>query len=130
MGWSIGYDENWCRDIGYGVPCVCDHPGCDAQIHRGIAHVCGGEPRGGEDGCGLFFCSKHLVLGVENKDHQVCERCAEGKEPFEPKPDAREWIEHKLNDPSWQQWRDENQTEVAELRATLKEQSHANTEGE
>src|SRR4051812_7048849 len=26
MGWSIGYDSNWQRDIGYGVPAFCDHP--------------------------------------------------------------------------------------------------------
>ena len=29
MGWSIGYDTNWKRDIGYGVPAKCDHPRCD-----------------------------------------------------------------------------------------------------
>lgn len=27
MGWSIGYDDKWFRDIGYGVPAYCDHPG-------------------------------------------------------------------------------------------------------
>ena len=30
MGWSIGYDEKWQRDIGYGVPAICDYPGCTA----------------------------------------------------------------------------------------------------
>ena len=34
MGWSIGYDDNWKRDIGYGVPAVCDHPGCNEKIDR------------------------------------------------------------------------------------------------
>lgn len=80
MGWSIGFDSNWQRDIGYGVPCTCDHPECDAEINRGLACVCGGEPHGGDDGCGLFFCGKHLVLGVEGKAHQVCERCETGEE--------------------------------------------------
>ncbi len=28
MGWSIGYDYNWKRDIGYSVPCECDNPKC------------------------------------------------------------------------------------------------------
>ncbi len=26
MGWSIGYDKNLKRDIGYGVPATCEHP--------------------------------------------------------------------------------------------------------
>jgi len=26
MGWSIGFDETWQRDIGYVVQSVCDHP--------------------------------------------------------------------------------------------------------
>lgn len=42
MGWSIGFDSNWNRDIGYGVPAFCDHPGCTAEIDRGLAYVCGG----------------------------------------------------------------------------------------
>ncbi|SDP39355.1 hypothetical protein SAMN04488061_2832 [Filomicrobium insigne] len=115
MGWSIGWDSNWQRDIGYGVPCTCDHPDCSEEIDRGLAHVCGGEPNGGDDGCGLFFCCAHLYLGVEGKERQVCERCAAGGEPFEPKPDVREWIEHKLTCPTWQQWRDEHPDEVAKL---------------
>jgi len=32
MGWSIGYDGNWKRDIGYGVPAYCDFPGCWTEI--------------------------------------------------------------------------------------------------
>ncbi len=119
MGWSIGFDSNWDRDIGYGVPATCDHPGCNEKIDRGIAHVCGGEPYGGDEGCGLYFCSKHLNLGVDGKDHQICDRCSEGKEAFDAKPDHREWIEWKLTDASWAQWRDENQEAVAAMRAAL-----------
>lgn len=100
MSWSVGRDDNWNRDIGYGVPAICDHPDCTQEIDRGLAHVCGGEPFGGDDGCGLFFCQKH-------KDH-VCERCAAGKEPFKPKGDHPEWIKHKLLDGSWEQWRKMN----------------------
>ena len=112
MGWSIGFDDSWNRDIGYGVPCVCDHPDCNEKIDRGLAHVCGGEPYGGDDGCGLFFCRKHL-------DHQRCFRCANDMKSYEPKPDSLEWITHKLTDASWQDWRDENLTEVATLRFRL-----------
>ena len=119
MGWSIGYDSNRKRDIGYGVPCTCDHPDCKKRIDRGLAYVCGGEPYGGEGGCGLYFCTEHLFLGVDGKDGQVCERCAKGEAPFEPKPDVRAWLEHKLHDPSWKQWRDENSAEVMRLQQEL-----------
>lgn len=110
MGWGIGYDNNWNRDIGYGVPATCDHPGCGEAIDRGLAHVCGGEPFGGDDGCGLYFCGKHL--------HPCrCERCSNSQPPFDPTPDTKEWIEWKLTDESWKQWRDENPDEVAALKA-------------
>lgn len=105
MSWAIGFDSNWDRDIGYGVPAWCDHPDCTAEIDRGLSHVCGaGKPYGGDDGCGLYFCSSHLFgLGY-------CERCSDGRgsQPFEPKPDHPQWVHHKLTDPSWAQWREEN----------------------
>jgi hypothetical protein len=112
MGWSIGFDKG--RDIGYGVPAVCDHPDCNEEIDRGLSCVCGSEPYGGEDGCGLFFCSKHLYF--DSAGTQLCERCLERKPPFDPKPDVAEWVNHKLTDPSWQQWRDENPEKVAAMR--------------
>lgn len=114
MGWSLGYDENWKRDIGYGVPAICDHPGCNAIIDRGLGHVCGGEPYGGDDGCGLYFCGKHLI-------GNLCERCNKGGEPFTPTPDVIEWIEFKITDASWKLWREENQIEVLELRIVFGE---------
>ena len=111
MGWSIGYDEKWKRDIGYGVPAWCDHPDCNEAIDRGLAHVCGGQPYGGEHGCGLYFCGKHLYL-----IGQKCERChPRHKPPFQPKPEHPDWIKHKLTDESWQEWRNENSEAVAAL---------------
>ena len=101
MGWAVGYDEHWKRDIGYGVPSICDYPNCNEEIDRGLGYVCGGDPYGGDDGCGLFFCDKHGGM-------RLCERCQNGQEPFTPKPDTKEWIHHKLTDPSWEQWRKEN----------------------
>jgi hypothetical protein len=89
MGWSLGYDSNWNRDIGYGVPCKCDFPDCEVKIDRGLSYVCGGEPYGGDRGCGLYFCGEHL--GADG----FCDRCADGKVPFDPKPDIAEWIEQK-----------------------------------
>ena len=82
MGWSIGFDKRWGkygRDIGYGVPATCDHPGCGEEIDRGLSYVCGGDAYGGEHGCGLFFCREHLTY-EERDGHLVplCERCAAG----------------------------------------------------
>lgn len=113
MGWAVGYDTNWQRDIGYGVPAVCDQPGCHAEIDRGLAYVCGGEPYGGDEGCGLFFCDRHLVGGEVVVQ---CERCAAGRDPFDAKPDVPEWVNWKLNDESWAEWRAENPAVVARLK--------------
>ncbi|NKS29300.1 hypothetical protein GS534_00985 [Rhodococcus hoagii] len=116
MGWSIGFDEKWGRDIGYGVPACCDHPGCSERIDRGLDYVCGGEPYGGEQGCGLYLCGRHLALSVVT---QQCERCAADSRPFEPSADLPEWLEWKLTDPSWAAWREANPGHVREMRATL-----------
>lgn len=123
MGWSIGYDDNWKRDIGYGVPAVCDHPDCTEEINRGLSYVCGSTPYGGEHGCGLYFCSKHRQF-LECSDGcsvEACERCMSDGElvPFDAKPDVPRWIEWKLTDVSWQQWRDKNPDDVARLRNAL-----------
>lgn len=114
MGWSVGYDSAWKRDIGYGVPSTCDHPGCGERIHRGLTYVCGEEPYGGDKGCGLFFCTKH-----QRGKWQRCTRCTNYRQPYEPTPDLREWIEHKLNDESWVHWRLDNPDEVNYLRDLL-----------
>lgn len=114
MSWAVGYDSERDRDIGYGVPSICDHPGCQEEIDRGLAYVCcEQQPFGGEDGCGLFFCDSHRnYLGQ-------CVRCEKGKEPFDPKPDTPEWIKWKLEHKSWKQWRKENPEKVELLTETL-----------
>lgn len=118
MGWSIGYDDNWQRDIGYGVPAKCDHPDCDKDIHRGLAHACGGAH---DDGCGLHFCSSHLFIGCDGFDEQVCERCRDGKEPFDAKPDIISWERWKLAHRSWRQWREENPKIVDAMKRRVAE---------
>lgn len=110
MGWSIGWDSRWNRDIGYGVPAICDHPKCGAEIDRGLAHVCGGEPYGGEHGCGLHFCPAHLWYhtfgrGSNAECVQTCARCKRYRQPFAPKPDHPDLVHHKATDPSWAEWR-------------------------
>lgn len=114
MSWAIGFDIHWKRDVGYGVPAYCDHPGCDVVIDRGLSHVCGGEPFGGNQGCGLYFCGRHLYFYVRKP--QWCDRCRTGQNPFEPKPDHPDWIQHKLTHESWKPWRDEHPEEVCILR--------------
>lgn len=121
MGWSYGYDTNWHRDIGYGVPATCDQPGCMEEINRGLAYVCGGEPYGGEDGCGLHFCDSHLRYVIGEDKPQRCERCTEDKEPYEPTPDVAEWLEWKLTHGSWAIWRDENPDAVKAIAERLAE---------
>ena len=112
MSWSIGYDNRWKRDIGYDVPAWCDYPGCGEKIDRGLAHVCGGEPYGGEHGCGLYFCPAHISILV---GHQLCERCESQQDSFEKTPDHPEWVNHKLTDPSWKEWREANPEACAAL---------------
>lgn len=114
MGWSIGYDTNWYRDIGYGVPAMCDYPDCGKAIDRGLGYVCGGQPYGGDDGCGLFFCDDH-------GGGSICQPCEDGQPPFEPTPDVPEWIRHKLTDESWAQWRADNAETVAAMESALAE---------
>ena len=112
MGWSIGYDMTWHRDIGYGVPATCDHPGCGKEIDRGLAYLC--------EGCGLFFCEPHGG-GSE------CERCEADPfgATFDPTPDVPEWITHKLTDPSWAEWRQAHPDEVQGLAAQQRLQGGA-----
>lgn len=110
MGYSVGYDGNWGRDVGYGVPAICDHPDCSEQIDRGLAYVCCRQQIfGGDDGCGLYFCESHRWFD----DLGRCERCAGGQVPFEPKPDVAEWVQHKLTDESWAAWRADHPEWVA-----------------
>lgn len=119
MGWSIGFDTRWQRDIGYGVPAECDQPGCTERIHRGLAYVCGGEPYGGDHGCGLYFCDSHLCYVIGEDKPQRCARCAVGAEPFTPTPDVPEWLEWKLTDHSWAKWRDDNPEQVHAITERL-----------
>lgn len=117
MGWSLGYDSKWDRDIGYGVPAICDHPKCNKEIDRGLAYVCGGEPYGGEYGCGLFFCAEHLYMTKLRP--QRCKRCLTYRAPYQPKPDVEEWIEWKLTHESWNEWRKKYPEEVQKLYKLL-----------
>lgn len=115
MGWSIGYDDNLDRDIGYGVPAYCDHPDCHETIDRGLAYVCSDQqPYGGEEGCGLYFCSKH-----QNYRGQ-CERCRSGERPFTAKAEHPRWAKHVLTDASWASWRSSHPKKVKAYEAIVR----------
>lgn len=118
MGWAIGFDSKWNRDVGFGVPAYCDHPKCDRVIDRGLGYVCGGDVYGGEYGCGLFFCGHHLLMGVHA---YVCKRCYTYKPPYKRiKVDHPTWVTWKLTDASWEQWRNEHPQEVDRMRRQIK----------
>lgn len=141
MSWDLGLNKED-RDIGYGVPAVCDHPDCNAVIDRGLPHACGDMHDGGEEGCGLYFCRDHLHYGLfgsarmtedqeeeeeENRDcSNLCERCYAGEsQSFKPKPDVLEWVRWKLEDPSWSEWRRENPIAVNLMKMRVsKEDAH------
>jgi len=121
MSWAVGYDDRWQRWIGYGVPSVCDYPGCNEEIDRGLGYVCGGEPFGGDDGCGLFFCPDH-------KRHRLCRRCQDSADPYIPTPDTPQWVNHMLTDESWTGWRESNPDQVAEMTARIADPDDADVE--
>ena len=62
MGYGLGYDSTHQRDVGYGVPAICEHPDCKEEIDRGMGHACGGSLP--EDGCGRYLCPMHGVVDI------------------------------------------------------------------
>ncbi|MFD9603304.1 hypothetical protein [Streptomyces sp. NPDC059970] len=56
-------------EAGYEVEAVCEEKGCEAEIDRGLAYLCGKTPGGDEHGCGGYYCGQHLY-----GDNQ-CTRC-------------------------------------------------------
>jgi hypothetical protein len=120
MGYQV-YERRG-RDCGYGIPAECDHPKCHARIDRGLSYLCGYEPGDEQYGCGLYFCEAHLTYRQPrdlDEPISLCPRCYAYRPPYTPKPDLPEWIEWKLTDESWQQWRDENAELVEQMKAQI-----------
>lgn len=99
MGWSGPMPNAEGREVGYAVEATCDLDGCDENIDRGLAFVCGGMHDGGEHGCGGYFCAAHLYFTLTVRD-QLCGACVERLEREEPEMVAagiRRWyavVEH------------------------------------
>ncbi len=93
MGWSGPMPNAEGRMVGYAVDAVCDAPGCEEAIDRGLAYVCGDMHDGGDYGCGLYFCGNHLFFGIPG---QICEPCNvewEKEHPEEVAADEQEFQE-------------------------------------
>ncbi|MFB6392583.1 hypothetical protein [Polymorphospora lycopeni] len=64
------------REAGYDVPDTCNLDGCNEQIDRGMAYLCGEEPGGDEYGCGGYFCYGHLFYAYPpDGKPQRCPAC-------------------------------------------------------
>lgn len=86
MGWaSCGVNRHG-QETGYAIEAVCDEPGCEKEIDRGLGYLCGGNLylHDTEHTCAKYYCGEHLVI-AEIKDPetgelhcvQLCARCAE-----------------------------------------------------
>jgi Uri superfamily endonuclease len=78
MGWAYGTNPDG-KEVGYSVPDVCNQPGCDEAIDRGLSYVCGSMHGGDDFGCGDYFCSAHLFYVRVDKSTtvQLCRACAD-----------------------------------------------------
>jgi hypothetical protein len=77
MGWGNCGTDSKGRPIGYYHEATCDHPGCGAEIHRGLAYVCGGMHGEDEHSCEGYFCTAHLTPTetIEGDVISVCPEC-------------------------------------------------------
>lgn len=76
MGWGHCGTDDKGREIGYCIQATCDEPGCDAEVDRGLAYVCGRMHGGDEYTCGGYFCEKHLFCGEANGEvFSCCQKC-------------------------------------------------------
>ncbi|MFD8949447.1 hypothetical protein ACFV0B_11390 [Streptomyces xanthophaeus] len=62
-------------EAGYGVQASCEQDGCEEQIDRGLAYLCGKEPGGDEHGCGGYFCGQHHYMSLDEEVGDLCGEC-------------------------------------------------------
>lgn len=96
MGWANCGTDSIGRPIGYAHDGTCDHPGCDAPIHRGLSYKCGLMHGSDVDHCEGYFCPEHLRTpydedGEPMTDGQRCVTCAH---LIETTPPGEDWPDH------------------------------------
>jgi hypothetical protein len=87
MGWANCGTDRKGRPIGYAHEATCDHPGCAAKIHRGIAYACGDMHGDDTFSCEGYFCDKHRTAirpAGEDRIIAVCLECAAAWRAAEP----------------------------------------------
>lgn len=85
MGWANCGEDSKGRPIGYAHSAVCDHPGCNKEIDRGLSYACGGMHGDcGGQACEKYFCTDHLFyvdhesMGYDELSvGQLCPSCYE-----------------------------------------------------
>ena len=81
MGWANCGTDSKGRPIGYAHEAICDYPGCDERIDRGLAYACGSMHGDADGACEGYFCGKHMVIGNKLIDSdqtvQLCLACYE-----------------------------------------------------
>jgi hypothetical protein len=77
MGWADCGTDSEGRPIGYAHEATCDHPGCNEQIHRGLAYACGGMHGADDFSCERYFCADHRgwIRDAQGKYRSVCAEC-------------------------------------------------------
>ena len=79
MGWADCGTDSEGRPIGYAHEAVCDHPGCNAEIDRGLGCCCGNMH--GEDvyECEKYFCDDHryCITTPDCEYMRICQACCD-----------------------------------------------------
>lgn len=76
MGWAnCGLDSQG-RSIGYAHHATCDHPGCEAEIDRGLSYACGAMHDDDEVSCEKYFCEVHRnMIRFNGRLRSICTEC-------------------------------------------------------
>lgn len=80
MSWGYCGIDSMGRPIGYLFASTCDHPGCSAEINRGLSYVCGMMHGEDEVSCEKYFCEAHKLNYIEADGYdnlvRICDACA------------------------------------------------------
>jgi len=79
VGWSLCGKNDHGQEIGYSVEAVCDEPGCEVAINRGLAYLCGRMHEDSET-CHKYYCQEHLYHADVGPGGGLCARCLEERE--------------------------------------------------